>query len=385
VHVSAKTAGSVKLPRLSIYVLGQMIGPIALFTFLLTAVIWLTQSLRLLDLVINRGQSAPTFIYLTILLIPSLLVIILPIAYFAGTLFSLHKLNADSELVVMSAAGFSRAQIAVPVLLSAMLIMAFTYLCGLYLMPAGQRAMKDKVVDIRADIGAALLNEGEFNTPAQGLTVFIREIDSDGTIRGVLVHDNRNVKHPITYLAVSGQLVQTPAGARLIMFDGTVEASGRGGSQLSVLRFQRYVFDLDQFASPTRVTDRATSERYLPELFWPNARLSPRLRNAYIAEGHNRLSQPLYCLAFALIALAAVLRGRRARGANALRITIATLAAALVRIAGYGVQGLAVRDPAFAILFYIIPIIGAGAALVVLAGPDQLRGFRRTKPVEALS
>jgi lipopolysaccharide export system permease protein len=382
VDAGAKTAGSVRLPRLSIYVLGQMIGPTALFAFLLTAVIWLTQSLRLLDLVINRGQSAPTFLYLTLLIVPSLLVIILPIAYFAGTLYSLHKLNADSELIVMSAAGFSRAQIAVPVLISAAIVMALTYLCGLYLMPAGQRAMKDKVVDIRADIGAALLNEGEFNTPAQGLTVFIREIDSDGTIRGVLVHDNRNVKHPITYLAVSGQLAQTPAGARLIMFAGTVEVSGHAGAQLSVLKFQRYVFDLDQFATPTRVTDRATSERYLTELFWPAARLSPKLRNAYIAEGHNRLSQPLYCLAFAMIALAAILRGRRARGANALRITFAVLAAALVRIAGYGVQGLAVDSPAFAILFYLIPLAGAGLALALLAGFDPFRGLHRPEPVE---
>ena len=160
------TAASVKLPRLSIYVLAQMIGPTALFTFLLTAVIWLTQALRLLDLVINRGQSAPTFVYLTLLVLPSLLVIILPIAYFAGTLFALNKLNTDSELVVMSAAGFSRFQIAVPVLISAVLVMALTYLCNLYLMPAGQRALNDKVVDIRADIGTALLNEGEFNTPA---------------------------------------------------------------------------------------------------------------------------------------------------------------------------------------------------------------------------
>jgi lipopolysaccharide export system permease protein len=319
------------------------------------------------------------------LIIPSLLVIILPIAYFAGTLFSLHKLNSDSELVVMSAAGFSRAQIAVPVLISGAIIMALTYLCGLYLMPAGQRAMKDKVVDIRADIGAALLNEGEFNTPAQGLTVFIRELDSDGTIRGVLVHDNRNVNHPITYLAVSGELARTPAGARLIMFDGTVEAGGKAGAQLSVLKFQRYVFDLDQFASPARATERATSERYLPELFWPSARLPQKLRNAYIAEGHNRLSQPLYCLAFAMIALAAVLRGRRARGANALRITLAAVAAALVRIAGYGVQGLAVRDPAFGILFYLIPLAGAAIALAVLAGFDPLSWLRRPKQVEAIS
>lgn len=374
-----------RLPRLSIYVLGQMIGPTVLFALLLTAVIWLTQSLRLLDLVINRGQSAPTFIYLTLLIVPSLLVIILPIAYFAGTLFALNKLNSDSELVVMSAAGFSRAQIAVPVLLAAAITMALTYLCGLYLMPAGQRAMKDKVVDIRADIGAALLNEGEFNTPADGLTVFIRELNSDGTIRGVMVHDNRNKKTPVTYLAVRGQLAQTPAGARLIMFDGTVEESAHSGGQLTVLKFQRDVFDLDQFAGPARATDRATSERYLPELFQPNPKLPQKLRNAYIAEGHNRLSQPLYCIAFAMIALAAVLRGRRARGANALRLALAALAAAIVRIAGYGVQGLAVSTPSLLFLFYVIPLLGAAIALVVLSGTNPFARIARSEPAEALT
>jgi lipopolysaccharide export system permease protein len=75
-----------RVPRLSLYVLSQLLGPTALFAFLMTIVVWLTQSLRLLDLVINRGQSASTFVYLTLLILPSLLVIILPIAYFAGSL-----------------------------------------------------------------------------------------------------------------------------------------------------------------------------------------------------------------------------------------------------------------------------------------------------------
>lgn len=362
-----------------------MIGPTTLFAFLLTAVIWLTQALRLLDLVINRGQSAPTFVYLTILVLPSLLVIILPIAFFAGTLFSLNKLNADSELVVMSAAGFSRAQIATPVFVAAAIIAGLTYLNGLYLMPAGQRALNDKVVDIRADIGTALLNEGEFNTPALGLTVFIRQLDSDGTIRGVLVHDNRDQAHPITYLAGSGQLVQTQQGARLVMVDGTLQQSGRGGQQLSVLRFQRYVFDLDQFASPTRANERATSERYLDELLSPDPKLSEKVRNAYIAEAHNRISQPLYCFTFALISLAAILRGRRARGANAMRIAIAIAAAVLIRIAGYGVQGIAVRDPSFSFLFYLIPLLGAAGGFASLAGVNPAAWFRRAPAQEAVA
>lgn len=372
-----------RLPRLSTYVLGQLIGPTALFAFLLTAVIWLTQALRLLDLVINRGQSAPTFVYLTILILPSLLVIILPIAFFAGTLFALYKLNADSELVVMSAAGFSRAQIAVPVFMAAAIVMGFTYLCGLYLMPAGQRAMNDKVYDIRADIGAALLNEGEFNTPALGLTVFIRAIDSDGTIRGVLVHDNRTRTHPITYLAARGELMQTPGGARLVMFDGTVEDSTKGGERLSVLKFQQYNFDLDQFGSPAHTNDRATSERYLSELFNPSPKLPQKVQNAYVAEGHNRLSQPLYCLVFALIAMAAILNGKRARGANAIRISVAVAAFIAVRLAGYGVAGLAVNMPSAAFLFYLIPVLGAAAAFAVLAGFEPPAWFRRGAAAEA--
>jgi lipopolysaccharide export system permease protein len=356
------------MPRLSYYVLKQLLGPIVLFAFLMTCVVWLLQSLRFLDLVITRGQSAPTFLYLTVMIIPSLLVIILPIAFFAGTLYALSKLNSDSELVVMASAGFSRAQLSVPVFLAAAIVMAFTYLCGLYLMPAGQRALKDKVVDIRADIGAALLNEGTFNPLSAGVTVFIRSIDPDGRFHGVLVHDSRNQKSPISYLAEGGEMVQTPAGMRLIMNDGTIERAKTGGARLTVLKFDRDVFNLDQFASPAGVTERASSERYLDELFHPDPSLGQKTRNAYVAEGHNRIAQPLYCIAFALIALAAVTRGRRARGANALRMTMASVAAAGLRIAGYGVQGLASNHPELCVLFYAVPLLGSLAALIVLVG-----------------
>jgi len=373
-----------KLPRLSWYILGQILGPVAMLTLLLTCVILLTQSLRLLDLVINRGQSAPTFVYLTVLILPGLLVIILPIAFFFGTLFTLSRLNGDSELVVMASAGYSQRQLAAPVFIAAAMVMAITWVCALWLMPAGQRALNAKVVDIRADIGAALLNEGEFNSPALGLTVFIRQLSSDGQIRGILVHDSRDVKRPITYLAEKGVLAQTPQGARLIMLDGTVEQSAQSGSQLSVLKFQRDVINLDQFAGPMRSNQRQTNERFLGELLHPDPALPEKIRNSYLAEAHNRLSQPLYCLAFAMIALAAILKVRRQRSALAKRLTVAALAAAAVRIAGYGVAGPASSHPALIILFYVIPLLGTGLALAVLMGysPAAILA-RRRRAIEA--
>lgn len=402
------------MPRLSNYVLRQLIGPIGLFVFLLTSVIWLSQSLRLLDLVINRGQSAPTFFYLTLLMLPSLLVIILPIAYFAGSLYGLHKLNADSELVVMSAAGFSRTQLLMPVLAAAAVVMLATYVCSLYLMPFCQRLMTDKEIDIRADIGAAILNEGQFNTPASGLTVFMRELSPDGQLRGILVQDERDRVRPTTYLAESGVLAQTPAGARLIMVDGTIEQGTVSGPcrkstqtarsqhdqhgslpkcapgssyappSLSVLKFKRYVFDLDQFGGRQQDAELRTSERYLNELLWPapasRTPLKPETRNVLFAEANNRLAAPLYCPAFALIAFAAVTLGRRARGAYALRLATASIGAAALRIAGYGVQGIAAREPFLCVLFYLIPLGAAAFALAEISGFDFGRLFDGLRP-----
>jgi lipopolysaccharide export system permease protein len=379
-----------KLPRLSVYVLQQMLGPVILFTFLLTGVVWLSQSLRLLDLVINRGQSAPTFVYLTLLLLPSLMVLILPIAFFAGTLYGLHKLNSDSELVVMSACGQSRAQLAAPVLIAAVVAMALTYSCSLYLMPLGERTMKNAVMDIRADIGAAILNEGDFNTPADGLTVFMRELSPDGHIQGILVHDDRDEQRPTTYIARSGLLVQTAAGGRLVMMDGTIEqnpASNPG--QLSVLRFQRYVFDLDQFAGPQQDAELEASDRYLSELFWPvlknaakNKTKARNTRAIYAAEGHNRLAAPLYCLTFAFIALAAITGGRRQRGAYALRLTAACLIAAALRIAGYGAQSMVARNPSLWFILYLIPLLGAALALLEFDDAQLSRFFGRWRSQE---
>jgi lipopolysaccharide export system permease protein len=220
------------------------------------------------------------------------------------------------------------------------------------------------------------LNEGEFNPVTQGITVFLRQLSGNGEIKGILVHDNRDRAHPVTYIAEKGILAKTPMGTRLIMQDGTIETSAQGGKQLQVLSYRSHVMDLDQFSGPTRFTVRKREERYLNELLWPQEpSISRRLRDQFFAAAHDRLSQPLYCIPFALIAMAAVMRGRRQRGSVALRLTMASLAAAGLRIAGYGVMGAAQHNQALVIGFYLLPLLGALGAIAVLAGysPSSIR------------
>jgi lipopolysaccharide export system permease protein len=365
--------------RLFRYVLGQILGPVAMLAFLLTSVVWLIQVLPLLDLVINRGQSAVTFAYLVLLLLPSLLTVILPFAYLFGSLFALQRLSGDSELVVMASAGYSLRQLATPVLAAAAIVMALTWLCNLYLAPAGQRALNDKKGDIYDDIGAALLNEGQFNTPARGFTVFIRRLDPNGTITGIMAHDGRDRRRPLTYVAERGQVVQTQEGARLLMYDVTLQ-SGRG-RQLTTVHFDRAGINLDEFVSQVRSAPRA-SDRFLPELLWPQggSLLSARTLRTFIAEAHKRLSEPLYCVAFGLIALAAVARGRRHRGSIALRLALAAGAALSLYLCGYGIAGATQNQTMLLPAFYVIPLAGALLAILVLAGYSPRAILARRRP-----
>src|SRR3546814_5191353 len=90
------------MPWISRYILGQLAMATVFVTVALTFAIWLTQSLRLIDYIVNRGLPASTFLTFVGLLLPSFLGVVLPVATFVAILFVYHKLAMDSEMVVRS-------------------------------------------------------------------------------------------------------------------------------------------------------------------------------------------------------------------------------------------------------------------------------------------
>src|SRR5688572_9795969 len=98
------------------YIVRQLIHSTLLITVSLTSIVWLTQALRFIDFIVNQGVSISVFIELTALLIPALLLIILPPAFFCALIFTYHKLKSDNELIVMQSAGLSRWKLAAPAL-----------------------------------------------------------------------------------------------------------------------------------------------------------------------------------------------------------------------------------------------------------------------------
>ncbi len=349
------------------YVIGQILGPFGLFALIFTGVVWLTQSLRVIDTVVNNGQSALVFLEFTALLLPTVLSMVMPVAAFAATIFAVNRLFMESEIVVMMAAGKSRLSLARPIALFGGIVMAAMLVITLYLMPTASREMKERLSDLQSDVASALIREGQFIHPTDGITVYVRETGRDGQMVGLFVQDDRDEGGRVTYTAQRAALVRTDAGPRLVMFDGAAQQVTAGDKDLSVLTFDKLVYDLDALIDKDRERRLKPSEHYIYDLISPNeATLGGRDPGKFVAEGHEQLSAPLYALALPLIAIAALLGpGFRRRGYFA-RIVVSVVAASLVRILGVAAKSAVSGDAALWPLMYAPPVVGIAFALLIL-------------------
>lgn len=366
------------MSRLTRYILRQLVPPLLFILVALVGVVWLTQSLRFVDLIVNRGLSASHFLYLTLLLLPGILAVIVPIALLCTVLFTYHRLSFDSEIIVMRAAGLSQRALAVPALILALVVTIATYGLTLYLQPLGFRTFKDQQFTIRHNYATVLIREGTFNNVIKDVTVYVRE-RRGGELLGILVHDNREPDKSITVMAERGILVQTPAGPRFVMENGNRQERQRGSEQLSLLYFDRYALDLALITESPATRWREPGERYIGELLFPgNSEAADYYRDKLRAEAHKRFVTPLYCIAFVLIALAAILSGEFDRRYEWRRILYGAVAAVTVQVVGIGLVPIVSETPALAPLLYLnVTFASIGACLVISSSRR-----RRPKPLK---
>lgn len=356
------------------YIFWQTAGAFGVASFVLTGIIWLTQALKLLDLLISQGQSIGTYFELTMLALPSTLAIILPIGLFIAVLYALNKLISDSEVVVIYAAGISLWRTAYPILLLASFVSILVLILNLYLAPAGLRELKSRLYAIRGDIASSMLKEGAFTNPVDGLTVYVRERSSDGSVHGILVQDARNREEPITYMAETGSLVETETGPRLVMFNGNIQRMSRKENDtagaVTLLYFDKYSYDLSQYMSTGPNYVNEARERYFSELVSPAAddAWAQRNRKALLADANDRIANALFSITFALIALAALLPAPFSRRGYARRLALAGVVALAARVVGFAMASLSATNNAYIILMYAVPLLVGIISIAIIQG-----------------
>ena len=348
------------------YIFRTAAGAFFLCLIALTAVIWMTSALRELDLVTGKGQTIFMFLYLTMLSIPALIMVIAPLALFIAIMYTLNKLNGDSELIVMSAAGVPPGRIMRPFLYLTILSTVLVGSITLYVMPESFRELRNLVAKIRGDVVTQFVQEGKFISIDQGVTFHYREKAPNGTMRGILFHDRRDPKLATTYLAERGRVVEVDDTTYFVLEKGSFQRQDQARKESAVVNFERYAIDLDKLTPGDGKVTYKPREWKTTELLAvkPNDPLVVGLYGRFRAELHERFSQPLYAFATLAIAFAALGSARTTRQGRGTAVAVAAVSMLALRIAGFSASSLAVRNQFGVVLMYLVPI----SATIVAGG-----------------
>ena len=360
----------------------QCLLPLALILGSVTAIVWMTQTLQRVDIIVEHGASLAAFGLLSVLIIPSLLAVIIPFAIFGAVVFALHRLHSDSEIAVLFAAGVSRWRLAGPIIALTAVSAAATLYVNVDLMPRSYRVLKEKVATIRADVASSILRSGEFTTFVDGFTIYIDDSKSgagnDGSfLEGLLVNDYRDPEDPKAYMAERALLKETEAGPMLFLRNGSLQTKSKESGEISIVPFEELAINIASLQNDRGELVLELTERYPHELLNPDMSKPYDRINAgkLIAEGHSRYAAPFYAFAYVLIGLYAMIGGPYSRRGYIVRIAAAGGAIFILRVCGFFVQGL-VADHGGYWLLYAIPLqTSLIVAFLLFAPPLKIRPF----------
>jgi lipopolysaccharide export system permease protein len=337
------------------YVFRTAFGAFLVVLITLTTVIWITQILRQIDLITSQGQTIVVFLSITSLLVPILMLVIAPLAMVIGVTHTLLRLNGDSELVVMSAAGFSPRRLFRPILVLALLVALMVAVLVAYLAPRLQREINDRITKVRADVVANIIQPGSFAALERGLTFHISERHPNNQFRGILIDDFRDESERVTIVADYGEIIENPRGTFLVLTDGTVQRQRIRDRDPTFVRFERYAFDLSRFTTISQIPV-GLRETYLWDLISPSPDdpVYKRAPQQFRAELHDRVISALYPLAFAVIVFAFLGMPRTTRQGQTVSLIMVIAGVAGLRLTGFACTVVSRDAPAAIVLLYLL-------------------------------
>ncbi|WP_312524994.1 LPS export ABC transporter permease LptF [Paracoccus sp. (in: a-proteobacteria)] len=370
------------MARIDRYILSQLLTLFGFFALVLVSVYWINRAVSLFEQLISDGQTAIVVLEFTALTLPLVISVVLPIAAFAASAYGTNRLSSESELVAMQAAGMSPMRLARPVLLFGLIVALMSAALVHGLVPTARARMADRQSELAENVTAQFLRPGSFQFPADGLTLYIRDIASDGRMKDLFFEDSRNPDSQKTYSASQALLVRAATGPKLVMMNGSVQTLERdhGQQRLSITRFSDLTYDLGAVLAPNKERKRDLRAYFTPDLLWPTPDMlaaTGATADKARSEGFERLAKPLLVPVAAMLGFSMLLLGSYSRFGVWKQLIWSTVALILVQFLDTAVTDQVARDSSRWPLAFLPAAIGAAICLLALwqaSRPRRLKG-----------
>ena len=373
-----------RLSRFDRYLLSQLLALFGFFSLVLVAVYWVNRAVGLFDQLIGDGQSAVVFLEFSLLTLPNVIRLVLPISAFAACLYAINRLNQESELVVMQATGFSAFRLARPVLFFGLSVLAMQMVLTNVLVPLSQARLGERTSEISQNATARFLNEGRFMHPATGITLYISEISPLGELKKIFLSDERGEAERLVYTAETALLVRGEAGPVLVMIDGAAQRLAREGQRLAVTRFENFAMELSGLVDSAGARRPGLRELSTLDLLTAPPGLLEATgtgRAAFREEAHSRIASPLLALAAPLVGFAALMLGGYSRFGMMPQIALGVGLLIVLQTISTVASGRALTSDLAWPLVYLAPLAGLAMAAGLLWLAQRPR--RRPRQAEA--
>ena len=320
--------------QFNLYIFNQLLRTTLALTSVLVGIIWLFQTIRILELVVNRGAAVGDFLVMSVASMPLWLMIAIPISGFIAVNWVFSRILADRELLVMQSIGLSPLQLAKAPIALGVLLTAFLAANTVYILPTSFGVYKDLQFKLRNSIPTILLRDGVFIEVVDDMTMFIGSRADDDIMRDLFIHDARIADRIITMTAQSGEFIERDGSPTLILQNGERSERNAEGQSGAVLLFDTHSVTITRNSS--QKTERATidiNEDSISNLLSPDAAHSPQYYLQRHAEGHYRIASPWLGLGLALLSAAIILRGQIRRDLWTRRASLNIGACVLVIVA----------------------------------------------------
>ena len=361
------------------YIFRRAFLALVVSTLALIGVVWVAQAIRQVDVVTSQGQGVWLYLYMTSLGVPSLATAVLPVALLLALAYTINALNGDSELIVINASGASKSVIVKPFVILGLVTALVIWWLAVVVGPSTMLTLRGLVTQVRADLVSVLVQEGQFRTLGDNLTFHVAARAPGGTLRGVMILDQRREDGTYTYLAREGRIEKTTGDAGetsafLVLRDGELQRKIAGQRNLSAVRFTSYAFDLSSLAAGRSGSYNSSREIPTADLFSPpvDHPYYKRLPGNFRAELHNRLTAGLYPIAFVLMVLAVAGNARSTRGSFLKVLLFATGFCIVLRALGIAAVSAAKGDANAVLAVWGVPLFGMALPLFYLLRGRQM-------------
>jgi lipopolysaccharide export system permease protein len=303
------------------YLLKEISLPFLFVLLILTFVLLMGKTLRLMDLMVNKGIRFADIAQLIGFLMPALLVYTIPISLLISVLIGVGRLSSDNEITVMRSSGVSLFQLCVPVLFFSALTFLATMVMSFFLMPAGNTATKNLLFSIAQQKATIGIQEKVFNDDFQGILIYADRIPQSGDyLEGVMISDRRPGQEPATIFARKAYLVSDPDNRSLNMRleSGVSSSTDLRRASYRQMIFQTYDINLDIGAALSSRKGKDTREMTFKELLHEIRKGGLKQKNLaeLMTELYKKITIPFSCLIFAVMGLPLAIRPQRSAKAR---------------------------------------------------------------------